>query len=94
MVEDIFIKVSNGIRLHAFDYSAQGGSTEGEGPLFYNVAVEADKWKKKDWTRYANAIGKLIELVKAKPSNYDSDEIEALTALREWAYGNHDEAKE
>lgn len=94
MVEDIFIKVSNGIRLHAFDYSAQWGSTEGDGPLFYNVAVEADKWNKGDWVRFANAISKLIQLVKAKPSDYDADEIEALTALREWAYGNHDEAKD
>lgn len=94
MVEDIFIKESEGIQLHAFDYSAQWGSTEGDGPLFYNVAVEADKWTKGDWVQYANAISKLIERVKAKPSNYDSDEIKALTALREWAYENHDEAKD
>lgn len=94
MVEDIFIKESDGIRLHAFDYSAQWGSTEGDGPLFYNVAVEADEWNKGDWVRFANAISKNIQLVKANPSNYDADEIEALTKLREWAYLNHDEAKD
>jgi hypothetical protein len=93
MVEDIFIKESDGIRLHAFDYSAQWGSTKGNGPLFYNVAVEADEWTKEDWTRFANAIDENIELVKATPSRYDSDEIEALNALKEWAHLNHDEAR-
>jgi len=94
MVEDIFIKESDGIRLHAFDYSAQWGSTEGNGPLFYNVAVEADDWKKKDWDRFAKAIDENIELVKVNPSNFDSDELEALNTLKEWAYLNHDEAKD
>lgn len=94
MIEDIFIKESDGIRIHAFDYSAQWGSTEGNGPLFYNVSVEADNWTKKDWNRFANAIDENIKLVKATPSSYDPDEIEALTTLKKWADLNYSKAKE
>lgn len=91
-VENVFIKESEGVRLHAFDYAAQWGSTKGNGPLFYNVSVEGYNWSKKEWNRFAEAINENIEMVKASPSDFDSDEIEALTALREWAYRNHDEA--
>jgi hypothetical protein len=91
MIENIFIKESQGYELFAFDYSAQWGSTKGNGPLFYNVGVEAHNWKKDDWDRFTKAIDENIALVKETPSNFDSDEIEALEKLKDWALRYRDE---
>lgn len=94
MVENIFIKELEGHELFAFDYCAQWGSTEGNGPLFYNVGVEADEWTKEDWEKFAKAIDENIALVKSRPSDFDADEVESLEKLKDWALVNSEECRD
>ena len=83
---EFFYESEDGV-FNATDYAALWGSSQDDGPMFYNVSDNMDIYGPREWQRFALACGKLIRGMDYRvPAT--AEDIYWLSRLQTWAIKN------